>query len=59
MTATPIAQPIAPAFSLATLRTVLAELEPLHGQRAVRAANIAACRAIVTGASGCVWYVQS
>jgi hypothetical protein len=49
----------APTFSLGTLREVLAELEPLHGQRAVRAANIVACRAIVTGASGCLWYVQS
>jgi hypothetical protein len=49
----------APTFSLATLREVLAELEPLHGQRAVRAANIVACRSIVAGASGCLWYVQS
>ena len=49
----------APTFSLATLRAVLAELEPLHGSRAVRAANIVACRAIVAGASGCLWYVQS
>jgi hypothetical protein len=49
----------APTFSLGTLREVLAELEPLHGQRAVRAANIVACRAIVAGASGCLWYVQS
>ena len=60
-----IAPPVAksttpvPSFSLSTLREVLAELEPLHGQRAVRAANIVACRAIVPGASGQAWYVQS
>ena len=61
MYAPPIAKSTtpAPSLSLSTLRAVLAELEPLHGQRAVRAANIAACRAIVPGESGKAWYVQS
>ncbi len=49
----------APTFSLATLRAVLAELEPLHGQRAVRAASIVACRAIEPSLTGKAWYVQS
>jgi hypothetical protein len=49
----------APAFSLATLRAVLAELEPIHGQRAVRAANIVACRAIKPSRASKMWYVQS
>jgi hypothetical protein len=48
-----------PAFSLATLREVLAELEPLHGHRAVRAANIVACRTIDPSITGKAWYVQS
>ncbi len=62
MYAPPVAQSTtapAPTFSLQTLREVLAELEPLHGGRAVRAATIVACRAIVPGASGQAWYVQS
>jgi hypothetical protein len=49
----------APTFTFATLRAVLAELEPLHGQRAIRAANIVACRAIEPSYSPGGWYVQS
>ena len=49
----------APTFSFATLRAVLAELEPIHGPRAVRAANIVACRAIEPSYSPGGWYVQS
>src|SRR5919199_1794848 len=59
MTATPSIQSSAPAFPLATLREVLAELEPIHGQRAVRAANIVACRTIDPSVTGKAWYVQS
>jgi hypothetical protein len=54
----PIAQPSAPAFSLATLRTVLAEMqaaEPERGQRWVRAATIIALRSIEPTASGNYW----
>ena len=50
---------LAPSITLATLRAVLADLEPLHGQRAVRAANIVACRAIEPSYSPGGWYVQS
>ena len=59
MITSPNAQSSAPAISLATLRAVLAELEPLHGQRAVRAANIVACRTIDPSVTGKAWYVQS
>src|SRR5688500_15418502 len=48
-----------PTFSFATLRGVLADVEPIHGQRALRAANIVACRAIEPSASAGGWYVQS
>src|SRR5919199_6741392 len=58
----PQAQSTAPAFSLATLREVLAEMEAAHPERAsrlVRAANIVAIRRIQLGDSGRVWWVQS
>ena len=61
MTATPIAQPSAPAFSLATLRTVLAEMEaaePERCQRWLRAATIVALRRIERTENGNYW-VQS
>ena len=61
MTATPRIQSSAPAFSLASLRAVLAEMEAAHpecGQRLVRAANIVAIRQIERTARGNYW-VQS
>ena len=57
----PHIQPSAPAFSLATLRTVLAELEaaePERCQRWLRAATIVALRRIEPTANGNYW-VQS
>jgi hypothetical protein len=57
----PSNQSSAPAFSLATLRAVLAAMEAAHpeyGQRPVHAANIVAVRRIEATASGTFW-VQS
>src|SRR5690349_7725714 len=55
MVATPSVQPSAPAFLLATLRAVLAELEAAHPDRASRlvpSANIVAIYRIQLGDSG-------
>src|SRR5919199_4596599 len=62
MVTSPQAQSSAPAFSLATLREVLAAMEAAHPERAsrlVRAANIVAIRRIQLGDSGKVYWVQS
>jgi hypothetical protein len=61
MTATPSIQSSAPTFSLATLRTVLAELTEQYPDRAwrlVKAANIVAVREI-TAYHGIGWLVGS
>src|SRR5215212_1554874 len=62
MTATPSTQSSAPTFSLATLRTVLAELTAEHPDREwrlVKAANIVAVRTIERSPSGPGWWVES
>ena len=62
MTATPIAQATIPTFSLATLRTVLAELTAEHPDREwrlVKAANIVAVRTIERSPTGPGWWVES
>jgi hypothetical protein len=62
MTAISPTQSSAPAFSLATIREVLAAMEAAHPERAARlvhAANIVAIRRIQLGDSGKVWWVQS
>jgi hypothetical protein len=43
----------------ATLRAVLAAFEAQYGARAVRAANIVACREIEQSAQSGLWFVQS
>ena len=48
-----------PAFSLGTLRDVLAEFEPQYGQRAIRAANIVAIRPIEQSPASGLWWVPS
>ena len=61
MVASPVAQPTTPAFSLATLREVLAELkaaEPERGCRWDRAATILALRTIEPGLKD-GWWVES
>src|SRR4051794_34172939 len=62
MTATPSMQSSAPTFSLATLRTVLAELTeqyPDREWRLIKAANIVAVRTIERSPSGPGWWVES
>src|SRR3954453_18632013 len=62
MSATPSVQSSAPTFSLATLRTVLAELTVEHPDREwrlVKAANIVAVRTIERSPSGPGWWVES
>src|SRR3954453_10724032 len=62
MSATPSVQSTAPAFSLATLRAVLAELTAEHPDREwrlVKAANIGAVRTIERSPSGPGWWVES
>src|SRR3954454_5651913 len=62
MSATPSIQSSAPAFSLATLRTILAELTQEHADREwrlVKAANIVAVRTIERSPSGPGWWVES
>lgn len=62
MIATPSIQSTAPTFTLATLRTVLAELTaqyPDREWRLVKAANIVAVRTIDRSPSGPGWWVES
>jgi hypothetical protein len=62
MAATPSIQSSAPTFSLATLRTVLAELTeqyPDREWRLVKAANIVAVRNMERYPHGGIWFVQS
>src|SRR5215213_2798383 len=62
VTATLSTQSSAPTFSLATLRTVLAELTAEHPDREwrlVKAANIVAVRTIERSPSGPGWWVES
>jgi hypothetical protein len=62
MSATPSIQSSAPTLSLATLRTVLAELTeqyPDREWRLVKAANIVAVRTIERSPSGPGWWVES
>src|ERR671933_498612 len=62
MNATPSSQHTTPSFSVATLATVLAEIEaqqPEYGARPIHAAAIVVGRKIEAGDSGRAWYVGS
>jgi hypothetical protein len=62
MDATLSTQSTAPTFSLATLRTVLAEMTAEHPERQwrlVKAANIAAVRTVDRYPYGGIWFVGS